>query len=142
MESTFKQLTDTWWLLLLQGIASILFGVLALVWPGATLLALAIIFGWFVLFQGAMDVVFAIGAVIDRRSWGWRFASGVLGVIVGLIILSWPGLTALTVMLFVGVWAIILGLTRIIGVIAERDVLRDPWLLALQGIVVACSPSR
>ncbi len=45
-------ITREWWVFLVRGIAAILFGVLALVWPGPTLAVLVIMFGAYVLVDG------------------------------------------------------------------------------------------
>lgn len=135
MESMLKRLTDNWWLFLIQGIASIIFGILALVWPGETLAVLIAILGWFVLINGALGVIFAIASATSSRPWGWRLTYGILGVLVGLLILRWPGLTALTILFFIGFWAIMVGLTEIVGSIADRNEISHAWLLALEGIV-------
>lgn len=50
------------WLRILCGIAWITCGVLAFVWPGRTFLVLAAIIGWFFLFKGIFDIVFALVA--------------------------------------------------------------------------------
>jgi uncharacterized membrane protein HdeD (DUF308 family) len=42
-------LAKNWWILLLRGIAAIIFGVLALGWPGMTLLTLILFYGAFAL---------------------------------------------------------------------------------------------
>lgn len=135
MESALKHLADNWWLLLLQGGLSIVIGVLALIWPGRTLAVLIVLFGWLTLLNGSVAIVSALGAAASRQSWGWRFAAGIVGVLIGLIILRWPGETALTVLLFVGFWAIMVGLMQLIGAVADHAVLPHAWLLALQGVV-------
>lgn len=135
MESRIKQLGDNWWLLLLQGVASIIFGILAIVWPGSALAVLIILLGWFVLINGILAIVSALGSATGGRSWGWRFAAGILGVLAGLIILRWPGETAFTLLLFVGYWAILVGLMELVGAIVERAEIPHAGLLALEGIV-------
>lgn len=135
MYAALKQLTDNWWLLLLQGIASIIFGILALVWPASTLVVLIILFGWLVLVNGILAIISAFGSAASRRTWGWRFAAGILGVLAGLIILRWPGETAFTLLLFVGFWAILVGLVQIIGALADHDEIPHAWWLALEGVV-------
>ena len=46
------KLADNWWLLLLRGIASIIFGVIAFLWPGITLVALTYMFGIYAIIDG------------------------------------------------------------------------------------------
>lgn len=133
MQAGLKRLTDNWWLLLLQGIVSIIFGILAIVWPLRTLAILIIVLGWFVLINGIIASVSAIGAAAERRPWGWRLATGILGILAGLLILRWPGETAFTVLLFVGFWAILVGLVQIIGALADHEEIPHAWLLAIEG---------
>jgi uncharacterized membrane protein HdeD (DUF308 family) len=135
MESMLKQLSDNRWLLLLQGVASIIFGILAIVWPGRALAVLIILFGWFVLVNGIVTIASAFGAAAGRRSWGWRLAAGILGVLAGLIILRWPGETAVTLLLFVGYWAIVVGIMELVGAIVERAEIPHAGLLAIEGII-------
>ena len=47
-------LAKCWWLLLLRGIAAIVFGVLAFVWPGLTLVTLVLLYGAFALVDGVL----------------------------------------------------------------------------------------
>ena len=46
----------------LRGIAALVFGILALVWPGPTLLVLVLLFGVFALVEGVATFVTAFGA--------------------------------------------------------------------------------
>lgn len=135
VEASLKRLSENWWLLLLQGVVSVIFGILMLIRPGATLAVLIAILGWFVLINGVISIISAIGSAADHRPWGWRFAGGILGVLVGLIILRWPGETALTVLLFVGYWAILVGLMELVGSVADHAMLPHAWLVALEGVV-------
>ncbi|WP_345388835.1 DUF308 domain-containing protein [Nonomuraea salmonea] len=50
-------ITRSWWLLLVRGIAAVIFGILALIWPGLTLLALVIFFGAYALVSGLFRTV-------------------------------------------------------------------------------------
>ncbi|HPJ72364.1 MAG TPA: DUF308 domain-containing protein, partial [bacterium] len=49
---TVGELARNWWVLVLRGILAVILGIFALVWPGATLWVLVIIFGAFVLAEG------------------------------------------------------------------------------------------
>jgi hypothetical protein len=57
-----NRLTRYWWVLILRGVAAILFGVLALIWPDITLLALVVIFGAYVLIDGVGTLVSAVAS--------------------------------------------------------------------------------
>ena len=70
-----------------------LFGLAALFWPGVTLFVLLVCFGVYVLVDGLLAIVAAIRASGGRR---WLLlAEGALGFLAGLVVLFWPGTTAL-----------------------------------------------
>jgi uncharacterized membrane protein HdeD (DUF308 family) len=84
-----QTLARNWWLLLLRGILAVLFGVLAFVWPGITLLALATLFGIYALVDGATALAAAFtGAGAGSRA--WLVVAGILGLGAGLVALAWP----------------------------------------------------
>lgn len=76
-----------WWVVLLEGIAALVIGGLLLAEPGATLFALVALVGiyWFV--DGIVDLVMMF---VDHRQWGWKLASGVIGILAGLVVLRHP----------------------------------------------------
>ena len=83
-----KDQSDIWWVFLLEGIAAIIFGVLLLTNPGATLVALVIFLGFYWLFVGVLELVrmFVDGSV----PWYWSLLIGVLGIAAGIIVLRQP----------------------------------------------------
>ena len=135
MDTVVRTLSQNWWLVLLQGVLSVVLGVLALAMPGVTLGALILLWGLFALLNGVVDVFSAIGAAGSHRSWGWHLAGGLFGILAGLVILRWPGLSALFVLYLVAIWAIMMGLVRIVGAIADHEALPHAWLVALAGVV-------
>lgn len=132
-----KMLGDNWWLLLLRGVAAIAFGVLAIFWPGITLITLTLLWGAYTLVDG----VFALWASISGRTAGtmgprwWLAISGVISILAGLAAFFWPGITAFILLIFIGVWAIIIGVLTIWGAIQARKEIEGEWLLGLFGLV-------
>ena len=55
-----RTLAENWWLVLLRGLASIVFGILAFVWPGLTLVALVLLWGAYAIVDGAIALWAAI----------------------------------------------------------------------------------
>ncbi|MCP2258445.1 Uncharacterized membrane protein HdeD, DUF308 family [Streptoalloteichus tenebrarius] len=123
-----------WWMPVVRGVAAILFGVLALVWPGVTLLALVLLWGVFALVDGvvALSMVATDRGVpgVDRWTWGLL---GVLGLLAGLAALVWPGITALALLLVIAAWAVVVGVLQIVGAVRLRRVIRNEWLLGIAG---------
>lgn len=101
-----------WWILLLEGIAAIIIGLLLITDPGTTLLSLVVLLGvwWFI--GGIIDLVRLFS---DHTNWGWRLFSGILGIIAGLMIVRHP-LTASILVPATLVW-LLGGLGVVIGAI-------------------------
>src|SRR5947208_9217502 len=135
MDTVVRAFSRHWWLVLLQGVLSVVLGGLALAMPGVTLGALILLWGLFALLNGVVDVFGAIGAAGHHRSWGWQLAAGLVGILAGLAILRWPGLSALFVLYLVAAWAAVTGIVRIVGAIADHEALPHAWLVALAGVV-------
>jgi uncharacterized membrane protein HdeD (DUF308 family) len=81
-------LAKNWWLLLLRGIAAIVFGLLAFAWPGLTLLTLILFYGAFALVDGVLAVIAAITGGAPGSRW-WLAIVGLLGIAAGLVTF-WP----------------------------------------------------
>src|SRR5438445_9246503 len=109
-----QALARYWWLLLLRGIAAIIFGVLSFAWPGITLVTLVLFWGAFALVDGVLALANAfMGGNMGHR-W-WLALVGLAGIAAGVVTFMAPGLTALVLLLFFAGWAIALGVFQIVG---------------------------
>jgi uncharacterized membrane protein HdeD (DUF308 family) len=115
-------------------VVTVAFGVLALVWPQITLLALAVVFGIYALVDGVMRI---INTVRDRdRAHRWlTILGGVLGIAAGIVSLIWPAITAVALALLVGAWAVVTGIAEIAAAIRLRKQIRGEALLAFAGLI-------
>jgi uncharacterized membrane protein HdeD (DUF308 family) len=128
-------LAKSWWLVLLRGIAGILFGLLAFVWPGLTLVTLVLLYGVYALVDGACALAAAFtGAAKPAPTW-WLVVVGLLGIAAAGVAFLWPGPTALVLVLLIGGWAIAHGIFEIIGAIRLRKEIDNEWWLILAGAV-------
>jgi uncharacterized membrane protein HdeD (DUF308 family) len=126
-------LAERWWVMLLRGIAAIIFGVLAFAWPGLTLLTLVIIYGAYALVDGVLALVAAFtGGAKPIPTW-WLIVVGLLGIGAGVVTFLYPGMTALVLVVFIGVWSIAHGIFEIVGAIQLRKEIDNEWLLVLAG---------
>jgi uncharacterized membrane protein HdeD (DUF308 family) len=126
-------LSRNWWLVALRGLAAIVFGVLAFVWPAITLWALVLLFGAYMLVDGIFAIVAAVRAAGREARWWLLLIEGVLGVLAGLVATFWPGLTALALLYFIAAWAIVSGILEIVGAIRLRREIEGEWALGLSG---------
>ena len=126
-------LAKCWWLLLLRGIAAVLFGLLAFIWPGLTLVTLVLLYGAFALVDGVISLVAAFtGSAKPIPTW-WLVVVGLLGIAAGIVTFAWPGITAILLVLFIGAWALVHGIFEIIGAIQLRKEIDNEWMLILGG---------
>jgi uncharacterized membrane protein HdeD (DUF308 family) len=129
-----QELAKNWWLMLLRGIAAIVFGVLAFIWPGLTLLTLVLFYGAYALVDGVLAIWSAITGGSPAPRW-WLVVIGVFGIAAGVLTFVWPGITALVLLFFIAGWAIAVGVFQIIGAIRLRKEIDNEWLLVAGGVL-------
>jgi uncharacterized membrane protein HdeD (DUF308 family) len=127
-------LAKNWWLILLRGIAAVIFGVLTFAWPGVTLLTLVLLYGAFALVDGALALVAAIMGGQPAPRW-WLALVGLLGLVAGLITLALPGITAVILLYCIAFWAIAIGVMQIVGAIRLRKEIDNEWMLIASGVI-------
>ena len=130
--SLLHALAKNWWLEVLRGVAAIIFGILAFAWPGITLLTLVLFWGAYALIDGVLAIVAAIKGGSPMPRW-WLAIVGVTGLVAGALTFLMPGLTALVLLTFIAVWAIVLGIMEIYGAIKLRKEIEGEWFLILNG---------
>ena len=134
-EALLDQLAKNWVWVALRGVAAVIFGVLAFAWPGATLFVLVLFFGAYALVEGIFALITAF-RVRDQGKPMWTFvAIGILGIAAGIVTFLWPGITALTLIVFIAVWAFFMGIFQIVAAIRLRKEIEHEWLLGLSGVL-------
>jgi uncharacterized membrane protein HdeD (DUF308 family) len=118
----------------IRGLAAVLLGVLALAWPGITLLALVFLFAAYALVDGVTSLVGAVRAMEHSERWGVLVLEGIVGIAAAVVTVAWPGITAMALVFVIGAWAIITGVLEILAAIRLRRVIAHEWLLILGGI--------
>lgn len=124
-----------WWLLAIRGVAGILFGIGAFVWPGITLAALVLLFGAYVLIDGVLAVATGIRMRHHMDRWWLVVLEGIAGIILGVFTFASPGATALVLISFIAAWSIITGVLEIATAVRMRKLIENEWLLIASGIV-------
>jgi uncharacterized membrane protein HdeD (DUF308 family) len=124
-------LTQKWWAVALRGILAIVLGIVALMFPGATLVSLAVVFGAYAFVSGVLTIVSAFGH--RGREASWYVLEGTLGIAVGLVTFFFPGMAAQTLVILIGLWAILMGIFEVSA--AFELAISWNWLLAIAGIL-------
>jgi uncharacterized membrane protein HdeD (DUF308 family) len=128
-------LLRSWWMLASRGVIAIVFGLLALLWPGPTLFWLLVLFASFSLLGGA---VWSIGAVCNRHAdthWWVLLAAGLASIGAGLSALLYPTLTALVLIMLMGAHALVSGLFDLVLAVRLHTPIRGEVLMALSGVL-------
>ena len=115
-----------WVWTIVQGVVSVLAGVIALIWPGVTALALLFVVAFWAIVLGIGEIG---GAFASRRSgssaWGWTLAAGILNVVFGVLLLIWPASGILTLIWLVGIFTLAGGIALIVLALRVRSVTKS-----------------
>ncbi len=122
-----------WWALIIRGLLAIAFGVLAVILPLATIVALIALFAAFALLDGFTS----LGSAVAHRDWGWQLFGGLLSLAIGVLTILWPASAGFALIIFIAAWALTRGAFDIAAAVTLRHELdrRLEWLLILSGIV-------
>lgn len=124
------------------GVVSIIVGAVVLAKPGGSLKAFAVIAGIFILLDGIVELVSAIGRDTSHR--GLVVLLGLLSLIVGIALIRHPIAGVQAIALFLGIWLIAAGMIRLVMAFETKDGRLGRFLIggieAIFGIVIVASP--
>ena len=124
---------QNWGLFIVRGILALLFGVVALVAPGSTLVALVYVFAFYAIVDGVLAVALGLGSPGGPR---WLLTiGGIAAVTIGIYTGFNPGVTGSALVLLVGAFALVRGITEVAAAISFGSVFGNGWALALSGVV-------
>lgn len=123
-------LTRNWWMWLIRGIAAVIFGILAFLWPGATIVVLGILFGAYALVDGIFAIYATIRAAETHQRW-WPFLiEGIVGILIAAITFYDIRITLFALYLTIAAWAILTGILEVVAAIQLRKhIANEIWLI-------------
>ena len=126
-----ETLSKQWWILLLSGIFSAVVGIiiLSVQW---TLSDLAAVVSIFFVVNGVFR---AATPPVDNSGRSWNVGVGIAEVLVGIAFLAWPGISLLTLAIFIGAWVFVHGVFDLAGGIASRHDVKFWWLYVIIGAI-------
>ena len=127
----FKSLSAS---LVLRGILAIAAGITALAWPQVTVLALVILFAVYAFIASGLEAMRAFSSPSAGPVFG-HLLLGLVNLAAGVVALTWPGPTALVLVLIVGTWAAIAGAVEIGAAFAASELAGARALFILGGLV-------
>lgn len=104
-----------WWLLLIEGVAAVIIGILLFTAPARTAIILVQFVGIYWLISGIFAL---ISLFMDRTAWGWKLFMGILGILAGIFVLqnqlASPIIVGATLIIILGVQGILIGIVQLI----------------------------
>src|SRR5215472_5925098 len=134
MPVMFKSLKSTSTSLILAGVLAVIVGIIAIAWPGVTVLALVIVFAVYAFIAAGMQAARAFAS----RDAGPVFGHLLLGLIdlaAGVAALVWPGPTAYVLVIIVAAWALAGGVAEIVAGFAAGETAGTRAMFILAGLV-------
>lgn len=131
-----EQTKNMWWVLVVSGVLSVIFGFVAIIWPGITVAVLALLLAVYIGVTGVVDIVNGI------RRFGSGFMSAALTLLVGLLELgvavfllrnAGSGLAIATLVLLIALSFIVRGVVSIVVAFADPDYRATRWLNVVLG---------
>ncbi|MCU0630020.1 MAG: DUF308 domain-containing protein [Methanoregulaceae archaeon] len=120
-----------WWIILVLGIAVLILGIAFLSWPYLTLMLVVTFVGAYWFISGIFGI---ISLIIDRSNLGWKLLIGILGIIAGIVILTYPLYSTLLLpamlVIFIGVWGLLIGAVHLAQAFGTKD-----WGSGLLGLL-------
>jgi uncharacterized membrane protein HdeD (DUF308 family) len=123
-------LARNWWLIALRGVLGMVFGLLALILPFATILALVLLFSAYMLVDGVFAIYAAVRAARQRENWGFLAFQGAASIVTAVLAFLWPGLTVFAFVLLIAAWSIVTGCLMLAAAVRTHD---GRWWLILGG---------
>ena len=124
-----------WGGLALRGLVAILFGMLALTRPGATVLALVYLFGAFAFMDGLFALVSSIRIAKLQGRWWPMLLLGLVGIAIGVLSFVDPAVTAVGWLYYIAIWAVLTGILEVAAAIRLRKVIEGEWMLGVSGVL-------
>jgi uncharacterized membrane protein HdeD (DUF308 family) len=131
LETTARK---TGWAVALRGIIAVIFGIIAMRSPNLVAGAFVIVFAIYAFADGILDFVIAGQMGRAGQPWGWHVFEGLVSVALGVIALVFPGITLLTIILLIGLRAIVMGILEVVAAFSWEGA-ESRWLLGITGVL-------
>lgn len=128
-----QRLSKLWWLLILRGVVSIIFAIIAFTNPKLAFEAIILVLGIFLIADGLTAIYLGFRMRRHDDDWWAILLEGALGFGLGLVALINPELTAEGLILVLAVWLLVTGVFEIATAIKLRKEIDNEWLMGLAG---------
>jgi uncharacterized membrane protein HdeD (DUF308 family) len=125
-------LSRNWWAVALRGVVAVLFGLVALIFTGPTMLSLLLLFCAYALVDGIFAIISGVRAARRGERWGVLILQGLASLIAAAMAFFWPGITLVAFVWLWAVWSIVSGALAMTAAFTLRKD-HGRWWLGLGG---------
>jgi len=108
-----RHLGPRWGFLLFEGLVGVALGLFTFVWPGATVLAIVLIIGFWALITGIFEILAAVKLRAEIEGEWLLGLGGILSILFSIILFTNPGVGAVALVWIIGVYAVLFGISMI-----------------------------
>ena len=126
-------LAQNWWAFAIRGVLGVIFGLIAILLPGVTMLSLVLVFSAYAFVDGIFAIIASVRAAKQHARWGFLVLEGIVNIVAAVIAFQWPAITVVTFVFLVGTWAILSGGLMLSGALRLNGD-HGRWWLALGGL--------
>jgi uncharacterized membrane protein HdeD (DUF308 family) len=130
-------LAHNWGAVAIRGVAAVALGLIALIVPGFSLMALVFTFSAYAFVDGIFSLVSAVRGGSPTAPWWVLMLRGIAGIGISVATIMWPGVTTVALVYLIACWAVVSGILEISAAIRLRKSISGEWLLALSGLLTA-----
>jgi uncharacterized membrane protein HdeD (DUF308 family) len=128
-EALVAVLAKNWWAIGIRGALAILFGLVALFLPGATMLSLVFVFAAYTFVDGVFGIISSVRAARQNERWGYLLLEGLVDIAVAAIAVFWPAITVAVFVFLIAFWAIVTGILELVAAFRLELVDGRGWLI-------------
>ena len=128
------ELAHNWGWVLLRGLLAVVFGVIAFFEPQSAFAALVLLFGAYAFVDGVFALIALFRGAGRDRFWV-LVLEAIVGIGIGVLTIARPATTALVLLYYVGIWAILTGVFELMAAIRLRKEITGEFWLGLAGVL-------
>jgi uncharacterized membrane protein HdeD (DUF308 family) len=122
--------------LILLGVLAVVVGIIAIAWPGVTVVALVLVFAVYAFLDAGLEAVRAFSSRTAGPVFG-HLLLGLISLAAGVVAVVWPAPTALVLVLVIGIWAVVGGIVEIVNGFGSGETAGTRAMYILTGLVAA-----
>ena len=134
----FTNKINYWWIPVLTGVFLIALSIFFISKPVSAFLGFTVLFGWMIFTDGGMNLIFAIRNRKIFDSWIWHLLIGIFEILVGVVLLFQPQISAESLLIFAGFWLMYSAVSKMsYAFVLKKSGVQKWWITLISGIITS-----